>query len=139
MGPTSVGPASDETRWWFQTAELTFGFLEAEFGMAIVKRHYHQEGNFIVYEGPTWSFSIECAPDWNSMSAWVTFDPSSSLKSGPIEAVLAQSEPETDWRFHGDSGPVDRAAVIRTMDLWARGLRDYIGSGAGPAPTSLCP
>lgn len=130
MGASSVGPAPDETRWWFQTAELTFGFLESEFGMAIVKRHYHQEGNYIVYEGPTWSFSIECAPDWNSMSAWVTFDPRSWSKGGPIEDVLAQSEPETDWRFHGDSGPVNRSAVIRTMDLWARGLRDHIGSSA---------
>ena len=38
----------DETDWWFDEVERTFGFLERDLGLRLVKRHRHHEGNFVI-------------------------------------------------------------------------------------------
>ena len=116
----------DETKWWFPAAESAFKALESDLGFEIVERHYHFQGNYIVYERDDAKFVVEAGSDWNSLSGDLWVGLPGEREHGDMAVLLASVEPSTDWRYDGSSGPVDRAAMAATMDLWAAGIAEHL-------------
>jgi hypothetical protein len=118
--------AQDETDWWFPAAESAFRVLESELGFEIVKRHYHFQGNFIVYERDDARFVVESGPDWNSLSGMLSVGLAGHRHGGEIETILASLDPTKAWRYNSSSGPIDRVTMVATMKLWATGIVTHL-------------
>ena len=58
---------TDNTDWWFNEVEGTFGFLVAELGFEVSERYRHFKGNYIAYARSDATLAIECPPDWNDL------------------------------------------------------------------------
>lgn len=116
----------DETKWWFEAAERTFQPLVSTLGFRIVERHFHFQGNYLVYERDDAVFVIECGSDWNSLSGDLWIGPAGARRGGPIERVLGEVEPATEWAYASTSEPVDSEAMIAAMEAWERGITRHL-------------
>lgn len=118
---------TDHTDWWFTAVEETFGFLVTDRGFKVAERSRHFQGNYIVFSRSDVAITIECAPDWNSLTAWVdVVDPDGNRTESDLAELLDRGDPRQLSRYIADSGPLDREAVVTKMSEWADGFRGWI-------------
>ncbi len=118
---------TDNTDWWFNEVEGTFGFLVAELDFEVSERYRHFKGNYIAYARSDATLAIECPPDWNDLWGWVAVGgPDGTWTGQHIADLLDGDDPTRPSLYAGDSGPLDREAIASKMTDWAAGFRRWV-------------
>jgi hypothetical protein len=121
-----TAPHPDETKWWFSAAETAFAVLESELGFEIVERHYHFQGNYIVYERSDARFIVEAGSDWDTLAGMLAVGRPGHRHGDDIRNVLGSVDPNKDWHYNSSSEPIDRDAMTAKMKQWATGIVEHL-------------
>jgi len=116
----------DVTEWFFETAEEVFGFLREVHGFEVAMKHRHHEGNAIVFANAEFKFSIQCAPDWDSIAADLVIPgPRSRVILSMSQVGQAVGKPH-GMTYGGSWGPPVTLSMAGQMERWREVLADYL-------------
>ncbi len=125
--------------WWVRLVLDAFGYLESDFGYALVEVRMHFKGNYIKYRGPVFDFVITFDPDaTRSIGAelwvWADIERGAHPRAFAVNRLLQARDPAFGVP-ETMPAQLGRSNVSEAVATWARGLRELapdVLAGAWP-------